>query len=80
MARIEGIPPARAGLLVRIAYWMSRRMVGKVAEPLTIKAHNPWIFRAYGSYEWALAKANHVDAKLKALASLKTATLVGCPF
>ena len=36
--------------------------------------------RAYTGYEYFLAKANRVDAKLKALASLKAAALVGCPF
>jgi hypothetical protein len=72
--------PERAGLLIRLAYWFSRRLVGKVPEPLTIAAHNGWIFRAYGAYEYALAKATKVDARLKALAGIKTAALVGCPF
>jgi hypothetical protein len=80
MARIEGLPANRAPLLVRIAYWMARRMVGKVPEPLTVTAHHPQVFRAYTGYEYFLAKANRVDAKLKALASLKAAALVGCPF
>jgi hypothetical protein len=55
-------------------------MIGKVAEPLRVTAHHPWIFRAYGSYEYALGKATRVDPKLKALAGVKAATLVGCPF
>lgn len=80
MARIEGVPPARAGLLTRAAYWMARRIVGKLPEPLTVAAHNPWIFRAYTGYEYALGKARRVDPKLKALAGLKSAALVGCPF
>ena len=80
MARINGVPKERAGLLVRIAYWLSRRMVGKVPEPLTVTAHHPWIFRAYGAYEVALARARRVDPKLKSLASLKAATRIGCPF
>ena len=80
MARLQGVPPRRAGLFVRLAYWMSKRMLGKVVEPLTITAHNPWIFRAYGAYEFALRKANRLESKLKALASMKAATLIGCPF
>ena len=80
MARIEGVPAERAGVLVRLAYWMCRRMLGKVAEPLTVSAHNPWVFRAYGGFEWAMGKATRVDPKLKALAQLKAAALVGCPF
>ena len=80
MARIEGVQQARAGLLTRLAYWMSRRMLGKVVEPLTITAHNPWVFRAYGGFEWAIRKASRVDDKLKVLAQIKAATLIGCPF
>jgi hypothetical protein len=80
MARIEGVPSTRAGLLTRIAYWMARKMVGQVPEPLTVAAHNAWIFRAYTGYEYALSKARRVDPKLKALAGIKAATLIGCPF
>ena len=80
MARIAGVLPSRAGLIVRFAYRMSKRMVGKVTAPLTVAAHHPWIFRGYTGYEFALSKARLVDARLKALASVKTAALVGCPF
>lgn len=80
MARIQGVPPGKAGLLTKRAYEMARQRVGKVPEPMTIAAHNAWVFRAYGAYEWALDHARQLDAKLKALASLRTATLVGCPF
>jgi hypothetical protein len=80
MARIEGIPQRKAGLFVRLAYWFSKRMVGKVIEPAMITAHHPWIFRAYGAYEFMLDRARLVDARLKALASLKAAALIGCPF
>ena len=80
MARIAGVPPSRAGLMVRFAYRMSKRIVGKVTAPLTVAAHHPWIFRGYTGYEFALSKARLVDARLKALASLKAAALVGCPF
>lgn len=80
MARIQGVPKNKAGLMTRFAYWYAKRSVGKVVEPLTIVAHHPWISRAYGSYEFGLERARLVDEKLKALASLKAATLVGCPF
>ena len=80
MARIEGIPQRKAGLLVRRACWFSKRMVGKVVEPVMITAHHPWIFRAYGAYEVMLDRARLVDARLKTLAGLKAAALIGCPF
>lgn len=80
MARIEGVPRHKAGLFVRLAYWLSKRIVGKVVEPVMITAHHPWIFRAYGAYEFMLGRARLVDARLKTLASLKAAALIGCPF
>lgn len=80
MARIEGVPPSRTGLLGRYAYRYSRRRFGKVAEPLTVTAHHPQILQAYTAYEFMLGRARLVDARLKALASIKAATLIGCPF
>ncbi len=80
MARIEGVSEERAGLLVRFAYWFSRRRFGKVAEPLTVAAHHRKIFQAYTAYEFLLDKAKLVAPRLKALAELKAAALIGCPF
>lgn len=80
MARITGVPYSKAGFLTKFAYWFSRRRLGRVVEPLTVMAHHPWISRAYGAYELALERAHFVDARLKALASLKAAALIGCPF
>jgi alkylhydroperoxidase family enzyme len=80
MARIEGVPAKDASLLVRLAYWMARRMFKKVPEPLAVTAHNAPIFRAAAGYEFFLGKASRVEARLKALASLKAAAMIGCPF
>ena len=80
MARIAGVPASRAGAFVRFAYRAAKRLTGKVPEPLTVAAHNPWIFRAVGLYEFALGRAKTVDARLKTLAGLKVAALIGCPF
>jgi hypothetical protein len=80
MPRITGVSEQKANIFVRLAYWFSRKRVGKVVEPLAVSAHHPWIFRGYGAYEFALERAHFVEGKLKALASIKAATLVGCPF
>jgi hypothetical protein len=80
MTRIAGVPAERAGLLARFAYRLARRMFGKVPEPMTVAAHHGTIFRGYVGYEFFLGRARLVDARLKALASLKAAALVGCPF
>jgi hypothetical protein len=80
MARIEGVPLERARGVARIVYRMARKMLGRVPEPLTIAAHHDAILKAYTGYEFFLARARRVDAKLKALAQIKAASIVGCPF
>jgi hypothetical protein len=80
MARIQGVAENKAGLATRLAYRYVRRSFGKVPEPLTVVAHHPWLSRGYGFMEFAFHRSRSVDDKLKALASLKVATLVGCPF
>jgi hypothetical protein len=80
MARIEGVPKKRASLLTRFVYWMSERMFKRLPEPVTVSAHNGAVFRAIVGYEYFLAKANRVEPRLKALAGVKAATMVGCPF
>jgi hypothetical protein len=80
MARIRGVEANEAGLFTRFVYWMTRRKIGRVVLPLKITAHLPRLLAAVGGMEMAEQAAGTVDAKLKALASIKTATLVGCPF
>ena len=78
--RIEGVVPARASLFARIVYFMARRMTGKLPDPLTVSAHNGPILRATVGYEFFLGRASRVDPRLKALAGVKAAAMVGCPF
>ena len=78
MARIEG--PKRPGPFARVAYWMSRRDYGKLPEPVEVTAHHPGLLRGYGTFEWETKRAKTVDAKLKELAAIKAAALVGCEF
>lgn len=80
MARVRAVPEREAGLLGRLAYRFSRRRFGKVMEPLTIMAHHPRLLAGYGAFELALDRSHLLDGRLKELAVLKTAALVGCEF
>jgi len=80
MSRIQGVAPQRASWLVRVVYRIARRMFGQVPEPLTVNAHNPAVFRATVGYEYFLSKAKRAEERLKSLAALKAAAMVGCPF
>ncbi len=80
MARIEGIPESEAKGMLRLVNWMTRRRLGKTAEPMAIMAHHPWVLRSYLGFEFGLDRSRQLDAKLKELAQMKAATLVGCPW
>ena len=84
MARISGAEPARqsffSGLLTRIVYALTKRKLGRVVTPVTVTAHHPQILWGYGQMEQSLVSSRRVDGLLKDLVTLRTATLVGCPF
>ncbi len=86
MARMKGVEPHEAGWFTRLVYWLVKREVNKLTgkprllEPIKITAHHPRLLRALGQMEGGQAAARSVPASLKSLASLKVATLVGCPF
>ena len=79
MARIAGQTAEHAGWLARFGYWFSMRRFGRVVEPLAVSAHHRAILCGYSAYELALDRTRLVDKRLKTLASLKAAALVGCP-
>jgi AhpD family alkylhydroperoxidase len=80
MARLPGVAPADAPEEVARVYDAATAHFGKLPDPLVVTAHNLEIFRAYVAFEVAYARAHALDARLKALASLKAAALIGCPF
>lgn len=80
MARIKTVPERNAGLLGRFAYKFSRRRFGEVMDPLKVMAHHPRLLFGYGMMELTLDRSYLVEEKLKHLAVLKAAAMVGCEF
>ena len=80
MARIDGVSDAQAGLQTRFLYQGAKRIAGQVPEPLRIMAHSKPVMWADGLFEIALARAHSVPPRLKALAGIKAAALIGCVF
>jgi len=80
MARIAGVELARANPFVRLVYFMTKRRLGKVIAPIKIFAHHSRLLRGVVHMELAQAAAKTIDPQLKALAQIRVATLVGCPF
>ena len=76
MSRIQ--PRAPRGPFLRATYAECRRQYGKVPEPVAVTAHAPLLLAGYSAFEMATQRSRRVDARLKELAELKVAALVGC--
>ena len=57
-----------------------KRKLGKVIRPVEIMSANPDILVGYARYMQTLVKQKRVDEKLKALARVRAAKLIDCPF
>jgi len=84
MARISGARQNQGSFLRRMyvgmVYFFTRRRLGHVILPLQVTAHHGRIFWGYTQMERTQMGSKLVDARLKGLAELRVATLVGCPF
>jgi|SRR4051794_21311328 hypothetical protein len=84
LARVEGADPRRYGFVsgwfVRLVYALTKRKVGSVVMPVQVTAHHPAILWGYGQMEQAQLSSHKVPEGLKALASVRVASRVGCPF
>ena len=84
MARIPGAPRNQGGLLRRlfvgVVYFLTQRRLGRLIMPVQVTAHHPKIFWGYIQMEQSQASSKLIDPRLKGLAELRVATLVGCPF
>jgi hypothetical protein len=72
--------PRRFGLVTRVIFFLTRRRVGKVPTPMQVMAHQPALLMGYARMELAQAKLSRVPSSLKSLASIRTSTLLGCPY
>ncbi len=84
MSRIPGAAANQGGPLrrffVSVVYYLTRRRLGRVIMPIQVTAHHSKLFWGYLQMEQSQMSSNLIDHKLKGLAELRVATLVGCPF
>jgi len=80
MARIEGLSKKRANIFTRFLYWMTKRKVGKVIEPVTITAYHNGSLMGLCLMEMAQMSSKSVESSLKELVQVKAAMQIGCPF
>jgi len=80
MPRIEGVSEHTRNPLLRLIFGLTRRRFGRPVEPLYGYARSGPFLAGMIGLELGMERAHRVDAKLKALAELRVAALVGCPF
>jgi alkylhydroperoxidase family enzyme len=90
MARIEGVPKARAGLMVKLVYMFGPRMmrkltgrdpqVGSGLEPMEIWAHQPKMMMGMGRFNQAVRSGKAVSERIRNLVELKGSQMIGCEF
>jgi hypothetical protein len=79
MARIQGVLKDKASVVIRLLYWAVQRRVGRVSEMWQISALVPKLGWARGIFELLLDRSYLVDRRIRKLAEIKTAMIVGCP-
>jgi alkylhydroperoxidase family enzyme len=80
MARIQGLSDDEVGFVTRRIFRMAAGAMGRVPDPLRIMARSGGTMWGAGLFQTAFERADRVDRKLKTLACLKAASLIGCVF
>jgi alkylhydroperoxidase family enzyme len=81
MAGHTRIPRAKlTGVYGAIVKWMSRRLLGDVAEPVEVAWHNRKVLNFSFVLGWLTQKWDQCDENLKSLAHLAAVSMIGCSF
>ena len=67
-------------MFARLAFFMTRRKVGRVIRPVRVHALHTRLLTGYGQMEMAQEKARQVPVEIKSLAQVRVAMRIGCPF
>lgn len=79
-ARGAGVSDREAGLKTRFIYWLVKRRLRRVPLIVRIRARDPKLLELAGRMDMLVGSAVTVPAKLKELAQIKVAVMIGCPF
>lgn len=80
MPRIDGVPADTRNPLLRTIFALVRRRFGRLPEPLRGYARSGALFASMTALELGMERAKRVDPRLRGLAELRVASLVGCRF
>jgi len=80
MERAAGVRDNEAGLATRTIFARVKRKLGRVAPGTRVRAIDPKFLRASVEMDFYNASKGKVPGKLKELAQMKVAMMVGCPY
>jgi hypothetical protein len=80
LMRIQGIDPNDPPELVRSLFQRSLERYGRVITPSLVMARLPEILVATDRLGQSIGGSNLVEGRIKTLASLRAAQMIGCPF
>ncbi len=78
--RIKGVEETEASFLIKPLYAASRKILGKVVQPLKVQARRPSIAWFGNLLGIAIEKSGKVEVRIHVLAQLRAAQIVECPF
>jgi hypothetical protein len=78
--RIKGIDPKSAPDSVQAVFQRSLKLFGRVITPTLVMAHRPEILLGATTLGQAIGASTLVDTRLKLMASIRAAQMIGCPF
>jgi AhpD family alkylhydroperoxidase len=79
--RVEGLERKQVGWVMKLGYAVMRRRYGKVITPAKVWARLPAASIGTAVAMWGIEEVSKgLDPKIKRLANLRTAQMVGCPF
>ena len=80
MARIEGVRDDEASFMTKRVFAAAAKEAGAVPDPLRIMAKSSGTMWGAGLLQVSLDRARSVPDRLKTLACLKAASMIGCVF
>ena len=80
MARIEGVRDDEASFMTKRVFAAAAKEAGAVPDPLRIMAKSSPTMWGAGLLQVSLDRAKSVPDRLKTLACLKAASMIGCVF
>jgi AhpD family alkylhydroperoxidase len=72
------LAPPPGGIVARLSRSYARRRFGRELSPVDAYLHHRRLLVGYSAFETATERSHRVDARLKLLAELKAAAVVGC--